>query len=191
MEYYSKEIYCGDTFINFVRKKHKVSEEYLKNHQILLLLYANEWFNYKDSISKFFFHPYLLKSDYEIYRVESQKYYYISLAITFGTTAITTLLYSKTTKLSSIVDFKKRFKIYLFFSFSLGVYSLLSFQIYKNNIKSYIDNNFQVYQTLDVDKRLIEKALNEKDVFNGNKDGFGNDEIDSFLKGLISINLKT
>lgn len=192
-KYYSKEIYCGDMFQLFVRDKYLITNPMTyTNHNILLLLYAYEWFNYKDSQSKYKFHPYLKLEDHIKVEQFKSNIRNISLGVAITSSILAYVFATRTLKLYQI-DLAKRLIKMLnisFVFFSSGM--LLYFAYYKPKLTNYIEKNFQQYlNNPDFNKTLIENELKNIGVLKGAKDnlidGYGEDGLDSFIRDIIII----
>lgn len=179
-EFYSKEVYCDQLFVDFVRTKYRVNDTKLSNnHQFLLLIYSYEWFNYKTNYSKMIFHPYLLKKDYKdiysINKISNISIFLLNFTLLFG---------RKNNKIDNASKIQRKFIIKLFSVLSLyGIMMVLK----KESINYYISFKYSQYTKLDLDKEKLKNGLIKYQILDskGNLNSFSDSTIDKFLKEML------
>mmetsp|Transcript_37943 Transcript_37943/g.39415 ORF Transcript_37943/g.39415 Transcript_37943/m.39415 type:complete len:259 (+) Transcript_37943:2-778(+) len=160
-KYHSKEIYCGPIFRDFIREKYHIyNNDLTKNHNFLLILYSYEWFNYKDSLSKVKFHPYLTEANYK--KLDTKENYLKKASYWIGGLSFlfTYLYMNKGTKLYLEANTFRKMKI-LSFSIINGLMCLGSSWhfVYSKGVSNLITTELSEYLNLDLDKKLIERDL--------------------------------
>lgn len=193
-EFFSKQIYCGQAFKTFIIDKYSISDKKIySNHNILLLIYAYEWFNYKDNYQKMKFHPYLRIKDNNILEDYRNKEFYRFSSVS-GISTIGFYYYLKNKYIKNNThDFLRRLKS-VFYSSFLGssMFICFYFLYYRRNVNNFINKEYNSYLELNIDKDLIKNEVNKiSEIIKDKKqalDGFGNDGIDMFIKSAFKLN---
>ena len=181
-DFYSKQVYCDQLFIDFVRNKYKINDVNLtNNHQLLLLIYSYEWFNHKSNYAKMLNHPYLKTKDYNDIRFFKKVLNCIIFSI-----GIMGILYFRKRKIAFNDIFYIRKSFFRFFSISTALSFIF---IIKNTfLNLYISTYYLHYTNLDLDKEKIKKGLIKSKILNfeGKINEFSDSSIDSFIQDNIS-----